>query len=376
MSIEYRFAAADEYPRISAFLDKYWAHDHIYVRKPELFEWTFRRPGFWPVGEYSFSVAEDAGALVGILGGIPYDLNCYGARRRGIWIVNFAVRPDYRKGPAALRLLSTFRNPAFPVVIASGLNQATVAIYQVLRGQVLPEPPRHVAVLPEAIDRMAGLIRLANPEWDSSHARDLARAFAWPQVAAPSAEVSCYLPGSWDTLDWPRIAATSVGACRDLDYLTWRYRNHPLFTYRFLTVADGPATSLLVWRLEAATQQCAGRRVEADLMGRVVEFLPSSQAGGASLLAALQTQLRECGALGADFYTYHAGYRRALADSSFHPASLHPEGHAIPSRLQPIEASGPALNAMFAAADLPPCGPINDCVWYWTRSDSDQDRPN
>ncbi len=158
MSIEFRFAATSEYPRISAFLDEYWAKNHIYVRKPELFEWTFRRPGFWDPAQYSFSLAEDNGELVGILGGIPYDLNFQSARRRGVWIVNFAVRPDYRKGAAALRLLSTFRNPAFPVVIASGLNEATVAIYKVLRGQVLPEPPRHVAVLPSAVDRMSSLI--------------------------------------------------------------------------------------------------------------------------------------------------------------------------------------------------------------------------
>ncbi len=376
MSIEFRFAATNEYPRISAFLDEFWAKNHIYVRKPELFEWTFRRPGYWDPGQYSFSLAEDNGELVGILGGIPYDLNFQGSRRRGVWIVNFAVRPDYRKGAAALRLLSTFRNPSFPVVIASGLNEATVAIYKVLRGQVLPEPPRHVAVLPPAVDRLAALISYAHPDWHASRADALACFFEWPALPPPPTLPGRQLPPAWDEVDWPRIAAHTVGACRDLDYLTWRYLRHPCFSYRILTVPEGPHTGLLIWRLETASRIVNGQRVDVDTIGRIVEFLPASPANATHLLAALQADLEQAGALGADFYNYDGACRQAFNDVLFRCTSQHPDGHDVPTRLQPIDPGSGMLNAIFADPDLPSCDLSPTCPWYWTKSDSDQDRPN
>lgn len=375
MSIEYRFADTADYPRIRAFLDEFWAQDHIYVRRQDLFDWTFRRPGFWPEGGYSFSLAEDGGALVGILGGILYDLNFHGSRRRAVWIVNFAVRPDYRRGPAALRLLSTFRNPSYPVVIASGLNPATVAIYQVLRGQVLQEAPRHVAVLPEAVDRAAHLIRAAHPGASPFDALALAQECVWPDLPASEGPLGDTLPATWDEADWPRFAAATVGACRDLDYLTWRYRNHPCFDYRVIAAPEGRTTGLLVWRLETATRLQDGVREPFDRIGRVVEFLPSGNGNAARLLAALQAQLRAAGAIGADFYSYHGASRRSLCLHGFRQAPA-PAGLSIPTRLQPIDAGGGTLNAMFAGPDLPPCDAAPDCAWYWTRSDSDQDRPN
>ena len=93
-------------------------------------------------------MAEDNGELAGILGGIPFKFNQFGRTSNGMWIVNYVIRPDHRKGSAALQLLSQFRKPEFNPVIAFGINPATSAIYRVLRGQVLDEIPRHFMVLP------------------------------------------------------------------------------------------------------------------------------------------------------------------------------------------------------------------------------------
>src|SRR6202011_838696 len=134
MPVQYRFATIDEYPRISQFLDKHWAADHIYVRSRRLFDWTFRRNDLWTDDTYSFAVAEDQGELVGILGGIPFVFNHFGEQSSGVWIVNYVIREDHRRGPAALQLLSVFRKPPFRATIAFGINPATATIYRVLRG--------------------------------------------------------------------------------------------------------------------------------------------------------------------------------------------------------------------------------------------------
>ena len=102
MAITFRFANRDEYARLSRFLHEYWAKDHAYCRMPELFEWTFRRSTHWPEDQYSFALAEDNGELAGILGGIPFTFNAFGKESRSVWIVNYVISPEHRKGHAGV----------------------------------------------------------------------------------------------------------------------------------------------------------------------------------------------------------------------------------------------------------------------------------
>src|SRR3954470_23798130 len=108
MALEFRTARLNEYPQISSFLHEFWAPNHIYCRNADLFDWTFRRTDRWDSDSYSFMVAEDNGELAGILGGIPFLFNQFGRTSNGMWIVNYVIRPDHRKGSAALQLLSQF----------------------------------------------------------------------------------------------------------------------------------------------------------------------------------------------------------------------------------------------------------------------------
>src|ERR1051325_4212605 len=190
MALEFRFARLDEYPKISAFLHNFWAQNHVYCRMADLFDWSFHRRGHWAEDTYSFCVAEDNGDLAGILGGIPFSFNQFGRSSNGMWIVNYVIRPDHRKGSAALQLLSQFRKPEFNPVIAFGINPATSAIYRVLRGTVLDEIPRHFMVLPGKEERMANLLRTAYPDWTADRAAELSDAFVMRNLPAREHESS------------------------------------------------------------------------------------------------------------------------------------------------------------------------------------------
>ena len=120
------------------------------------------------------------------------------------------------------------------------------------------------------------------------------------------------------------MAARTIGAARDAAYLTWRYRRHPVFEYRFLAVRDGSMTGLAVWRLETIRQQTAAGMVDFDRIGRLVEFLPVSPANAEALLAAFTGALRENGALGADFYGYHGETRCWLRQLGLRETVQHP----------------------------------------------------
>jgi len=377
MAVEFRYAKLSEYSRISDFLHEHWAKNHIYTRDRALFDWSFHRPGHWDPDSYSFSLGLDGDQLVGILGAIPFTLNRFGETSKAVWIVNYVVRADYRRGATALQLLSSFRKPEFSAVVAFGINPATVAIYQVLRGQVLPEIPRHFLVMPGQSARMNCIMKLAYPDWADERAAQLTSAFELSALPVAPLQTGNALPDAWDQRDWPEHAARTIGAIRDADFLTWRYKNHPVFEYRFLTVPEGNKTGLAVWRLETIRMETPHGRKDVDRIGRLVEFLPASPANAQALFGAFLGELDRAGAMAADFYGYHGDTRKQLHDLGFRGAETHPEGGALPSRFQPLDGKGGGiLSAVFLRDTKSPLKDDAECPWYWTKSDSDQDRPN
>jgi hypothetical protein len=378
MTIEFRYAEFGEYHRISQFLANYWAKNHVYVQEAELFAWTFGRSRLWDHAGYSFALAEDRGEVVGIFGGIPFVFNSLGHVSRAIWTANFMVRPDYRRGPVALRLLNMLRRPPYDTVIVFGMNSSIVPLYRALHAQILSEMPRHVAVLRGAEKRMLDLLRIAYPEWPVHRAEALAHAFRLPDQAGDISVRSVdSLPPSWDRCDWSRIASQTVGAMRDLDYLRWRYQEHPCFDYRFIIIPEGDRTGLAVWRLEEIRRATSRGPEAVDRFARLVEFLPASRTNAKDLLSRFWGEIYAADALGADYYGYHGKTGDWLKAFGFHGVESHPDGHAIPSRMQPLERNDGSLrSAVFVRDEVPKCSIDSHCIWYWTKSDADQDRPN
>jgi len=377
MSMQLRFAAAHEYPAISKFLDEHWSKGHIYTRDEELFRWTFRRPNHWDADGYSFALGEENGELVGILGGIPFVFNAFGQKSKGVWIVNYVIRPDHRKGTGALQLLSMFRKAPFEATVAAGITKESTVIYRVLRGQVLDPIPRHFMLLPNGGDRLVRLLTIAHPDWPVARAEALRSEMERTTIPTTSVESYAGIPPDWDQKHWPAFAEKTVGAERDSDYLQWRYQRHPRFDYRFISVADGHRSGLAVWRLETIRRRTDNGLQDVDRIGRLVEFLPVSEQNARDLLAAFTQDLCAAGAFGADYYGFHGPSRAWLMDAGFAAVSDFADGSNIPTRFQPLDGkTGDILSAMFVPATLPACSAAQDCSWYWTKSDSDQDRPN
>ncbi len=377
MPVDFRFARVDEYDQAAHFLHDYWSVDHIYFKDKPLFDWTFHRATHWDPETYSFAIAEDGGEWVGILGGIPFTFNHFGEKQRGVWIVNYVIRPDHRKGPTALQLLSMFRREPFEATIAFGINPATSAIYRVLRGDVIDTIPRHFLVLPGAAGRMERLLEITNQDWSADRRSDLARGFEAPDFASSDVVRGNVIPASWDQCEWPRIASRTIGAERDSAYLKWRYLDHPRFEHRIITMGDESQKGLLIWRLETIRRATEHGREDVDRFGRLLEFLPSSPENGVALLGAFAEELRANDALGADYYGYHGASAQLLNSFGFRSTSGHRDGSLLPSRFQPLDGKGGnIMSAMFVKPGIPKCTPSPENNWYWTKSDSDQDRPN
>jgi hypothetical protein len=108
-----------------------------------------------------------------------------------------------------------------------------------------------------------------------------------------------------------------------------------------------------------------------------VEFLPASRNNAAQLLAVFWNQLRSTGALGADSFGYHRKNNSWLEEFGFHAVDMYPDGQMIPARFQPLEPrAGTILSGLRAQDGFSLGSEESDCIWYWTKSDADQDRPN
>lgn len=377
MAVEFRYATLDEYPQVSSFIDQHWSSGHVYTRMRKLFDWTFHREGHWDPATYSVSLAMNGGELVGILGGIPFTFNRFGIASKAVWIVNYVVRADHRKGATALQLLSSFRRAEFAAVVAFGINPATVTIYQVLRGKVLPEIPRHFLIMPGQSARMVRILQTAYPEWTVNRANELVLAFQLEGTRIAPSQVGHSIPASWDDRDWPELASQTMGASRDGDYLAWRYQRHPVFEYRIVTVNDGLRTGLAIWRLETIRRATPGGREDLDSIARLVEFLPTSSENAGPLFAALVKEVESAGAMAIDYYGYHGDTNKSLQDLGFRDVECHVDGKAIPARFQPLDGKGGGiLSAIFMQGNETPHANGSECPWLWTKSDSDQDRPN
>ncbi len=377
MTVVFRYARFDDYPQISAFLDQYWAKDHVYVRIPTLFHWTFHRNGLWDQEGYSFALAEEGKEIVGILGGIPFVFNHFGHTSWAMWSANFMVRPDHRRGPVALRLLSMLQHAPYQTFIIFGANTVVLPIYRALHAQILEEIPRHFAILPGNVERMTHLLHLTYPDWSRSRMKALAQAVQLTELPEISGEAEHTLPADWDISGWRPWATQIVGAARDMDYLRWRYLEHPCFTYRVISVPEGDRLGLAIWRLETIRRLSPHGLEEVDRLGRLVELLPTSRTNAQALLSHFWRELIEADALGADYYGYHGTIRGWLRDLGFPEVLEQPDGEAIPARFQPLDSKGGRIrSAIFAQPTIPPCSLDLQCVWYWTKSDADQDRPN
>ncbi len=285
------WARAGELPALRRFIDERWRRGHVLARDEDLLRWQHR--SLSDPERLAILVAEDDGALVAMLGLIEFEA-CLGERRgRGAWMTNWLVVPD-RRGEGIGAALVERACSEFVLVGALDANDAT---RRALADRFVERPILRWAL---AYDREAMPVE---PEWiDSS----------------------------------PAPAGEFVGACRDEEFIAWRYRNHPRFEY---TVLDG----------------FAAYRLAGNVL-RVVDFL-----GDEALATKVAEAGRRAGVAYAEFLCHSPGYGAPLEAAGFRRA------RGLPSRFQPLDLTE---------------RPDVSCFWgheghlYVTAADGDLDRPN
>jgi hypothetical protein len=251
-----------------------------------------------------------------MLGWIEFDACAGDERVPGGWMTNWLVVPAARGRGLGLALVEHARETTYEFIGALGANSAT----------------RHVL-------GGAGFAEVGMYRWvrvfDEEALRELLGGREYPPKSAEPR---------------PSESTGFVGACRDADFLRWRYREHPRFRYE---VVDDKAA----YRIETVAGSTAK-------VARIVDFL-----GDEALAARIAGEAERAGAVFADFSCTSARFGRPLEVAGFVPDP------GLPGRFQPLDFSDrPIVSCFWAAPRLGIDVGAGDL--YVTRADSDLDRPN
>jgi len=377
MTTEVRLLGLNEYSEIAAFIDQHWKKDHAYAHSKELFDWTFKENPAWNKQDcYSFSVAVDKGSIIGMLGAIPFKLNDHGKTINACWLTNWIVLPEV-KGGKGLALLNLFSKEHGFDTVSFGINNKVASLYAALGWQEMQPIARMEWISPFKIDSAEDLIRMTNPAACDDTIREYiaqASAVTYTNDQPEARSLNEVDAATWNRKGWNIWIKKTIGCAREYAYLNWRYLHHPVYQYETRVVVEDDRLGLIVWRSEITRKVDLNGECENYVSFiRIVEFLPVSDANARNLMSICLFDGAKEGAVAADFYCYSAELMQTLKRIGFF-ISDDTSGVCLPNHTQPIAQGSNIRSTIKVFSDKGHAH--QDTEWYWTRSDSDQDRPN
>jgi len=372
-----KLASNEEYASVSSFINEYWKKNHAYVESKSLFDWTFLNNPNWLSSNYSISIALNNGAIDGMLGTIPFELNIYGKSFKACWLVNWLLLPHARKGRTGLKLLNIFSKNLKYDTISFGINDTVARLYSALKWQEMPTMPRMVWINPDFSSDAEILLAKLYPNagndlivrFVQSHSTE------FKTINNPAFDsFESINEKTWNKRGWDNLKVKTIGCSRDSKYLIWRYLEHPIYKYNSIVVDDGINVGLLIWRLDKASNFAhANLSSENYQFARIVEFLPNSEFNALKLLSIFIQCMKESGIQAADFYCYNKEICNLISKMGL-MVMRETTGIQFPNYNQPLSVGSPIRSATKLNDSYASVGSSGD--WYWTKSDSDQDRPN
>lgn len=190
-----------------------------------------------------------------------------------------------------------------------------------------------------------------------------------PRGAKPGAVMLDRFDDAYDQVWLGMRAGLQVAADRTAAYMNWRYFEHPRFRYYVARCDGGAGAAYFVWRIETVPAGAAVARL-CDAIGT-----PDALAAAVPQLLALWKQIPDF-AFG-DFFCTNDAVCAALLDGGFAHALTMP-GLDLPRLFSPLAADlRKTLYFYFSyAKDLRLSPRFEPGRSYFTKGDSNQDRPN
>lgn len=368
--MEIRFFKSSETIQLQQGIHKLWGNNHVFTKNKNLLNYMFfDNPNKQLITEqqnYSFLGAWQEGVLIGLLGILPFVFNNHGKKEMGCCLTNWIVSPEHRTSGAGLMMLDKAINTNPCLILSLGINENVAKLYKMMRWNVLEDCPRWIGVLNKenTITKVLGEAKSPLRFWNEVQPVQCSSTYM--------IEIGPHLDEElWNAFYWKSFAKNTLGFSRDFSFIQWRYINYPFFNYQLITCKDqnGNYKGLAVVRIEGI--------LENEKIGRIVEFIAADQDSAVLLANSIIEIDRDI--LFFDFYCISSisawgleavGFKRVFKNDI--------DPFVVPTRFQPLDLE--TTNIMASMYTTPKLKKnfnfIRDNMWYITKGDSDQDRPN
>lgn len=362
MTTQFRNVRIEEFEQLKSLFEDYYGVNYCEVDRT-YFDWLHRtNPAAKPfIGEHEFSAfgCFKSGQLVSCINYVPFEFFYEERIWRGCWSVGWR-RHDGEGIVAGLQLKKHLNN--FDIYMSMGATEWVKTIYESKFGfEYLHNIERMIIVLDyyQTKDLLEKRVQLLSGE-----TLILKRMFEAVESSSSSAFFEIDLRSHVEESYWKDHLARAEASCaRSLEWMRWRYLDHPHLSYTVLSADKHGMSGLCVVRLDEI------RNLPFKVM-RVLDFLPTF--GNEEMLAsAVVNYGKSQGVAFADFF---CGSRkiaetlpRVFVGSSDHRAL------DFPRLFFPLEwRERWSINASMKARD-PKLAKLGIADLYFTKSDPSQD---
>lgn len=365
--VNINIALKSEMQEVQRVISDIWSNGHILSKDERLFSHMFidspKTSSVYESSQISFLLAKDNKEIVGMLGAVPYLYNNQGKDGLVFTFANWIVKEEFRHTGAGLKLINTVQEKQPNAIIVLGIGGKALPIYKLMRWETVEDVPRWVGL----VDKKNTEEFLLNGNTQPLRYYDEVQA---KYTTASFKIVTMLEETKWNDFYWNIFAPTTIGVARDFEFLQWRYMEHPTFNYQFLIYEDEEGyKGLSVVRIE---EIAGGQKI-----GRIVEMMYSTQDAAIALANAVIGLDKEV--LFYDFYCFTSKVTWGLEAVGFKKVIKTKEDpFVLPTRFQPVDLTTTSIAAAIYIPDKErnKYSVINSDMWYITKGDADQDRPN
>lgn len=211
---------------IMSFIQQYWGSKHILATNVDVF--LFQYQNQLDKNRVNFVVAKDSeGVIKAILGFIPSQLQ---NPNSDIFAALWKVADDVKSPMLGLKLLNYLRKQTeYGLFTTLGLNETSSSIYGLMKYEV--DYMQHFVLLnPSMIDYQ--IAHVSEPHKEALQMRN--------EILRTGLNESLTVKFLTDLTEIDTfIFPDNVSPKKDLDYLRFRYFNHPIYNYKVLAIMDG-----------------------------------------------------------------------------------------------------------------------------------------
>ncbi len=374
--MEIRLFRRDETDLYMKAIDEIWKKGHILSRDKALSDFMFYNNPTHEryIGKENYGaigIWED-GKIIGLGGLMLFEFNLNGQTEVACNVTNSIVLEEYRSSMAGLLL---YEKPfeLYPFFCSFGIGLSKYAV------RVTPATISKDSVTQpiNKLDRMVGIFNHKKTtdvllDGNESYLRNYGTVHKAQQYGNKTVRQEL-VENKWNNFYYTHIAPKTISITRNYEFLNWRYLNHPTFKYLVYTAQDqaGNYEGLCVARVESIVNNTAK-------ILRIVEFISKNQDASIALANKIIELGTEEAVLFADFYCTTDMFNFGLESVGFMKEFTSDDDKIVlPSRFQPVDLSVVNLNAClsFYGKKVKRLNLLNNNI-YFTKGDSDQDRPN